>query len=319
MGDLPVTTGIAAQIVKTARHPAALGALAVLGALLATVLVPSGDAGSRGARGENPCHTKRGKKRLLCPDLRMRPPFDLHRDRVGGRPVLRAANSINSVGRGPAMLRGRRTGTRAMRAKQWIRRKSGGVRAARTGARLYFKSIPGQGPYWKWRNAAEFSLFRLNRDGDRIERVAVGKKMIYCLRDLEHTRPGLPRSPNSRRFPACSQDPGQRRVTLGTSVGWSDVYPYSYHEQYITLNRIPKTGCYAFQHKADPNHHMFELKETNNAASTVVRLTKRGRYRPGRCRGVRDKALPARQTTDDSQVSSGDNPEYPRSYQPDAP
>jgi hypothetical protein len=105
-------------------------------------------------------------------------------------------------------------------------------------------------------------------------------------------------------------------VTLGTSVGWSDVYPFSYPEQYIRLNHIPKSGCYSFVHKADPNHHMFELNEKNNAASTIVYLTKRGGYRPGRCRGVRDRALPWRQTTDDTQVSHGDDPEYPRSYQP---
>jgi hypothetical protein len=302
--------------VRTLSHPAVLAAPALLGALLAIVLVAPSDAGSLEKQKQNPCHTERGKKKLRCPDLRMRPPFDIQRDRVGGRPVLRAANSIDSVGKGPAMLRGHRSGARTMNAKQWIRKKGGGVRGANTGAHLAFKFIPGQGRYWKWRNAAKFSLFQLDRNGDRIKRVAVGAKMVYCLRDLEHTHPGLPRSPNHPQFPACSQDPGRQAVTVGTSVGWSDVYPYSYPEQYIRINRIPKRGCYSFVHKADPNHHMFELEEKNNAASTAVYLTKRGGYKPGRCRGMRDQALPARQATDDTQVSDADEPEYPRSYQP---
>jgi hypothetical protein len=300
---------------RTLRRPAALAALALLSALLTAVLAVPSDGGLRKGRADNPCHAPLAKK-IRCPDLRMRPPFDIRRDRVGGRPVLRAANSIDSVGKGPAMLRGHRSGPRTMNAKQWIRKRRGGVRGVNTGAHLAFKFIPGQGRYWKWRNAAKFSLFRLDRDGDRRGRVAVGAKMVYCLRDLEHTHPGLPRSPSSAQFPACSQDAGKQAVTLGTSVGWSDVYPFSYPEQYIRLNHIPKSGCYSFVHKADPNHHMFELNEKNNAASTIVYLTKRGGYRPGRCRGVRDRALPWRQTTDDTQVSHGDDPEYPRSYQP---
>jgi hypothetical protein len=303
--------------VKTLRHPAALLALALLGAILAALLAPAGDAGSQTKRVKNPCLGDR-QTNLLCPDLRMRPPFDIHHDRVGGRPVLRAANSIDSVGRGPATLRGNRSGSRSMTAKQWIKKKGGGIRAYNTGADLYFKAIPGQYRYWKWRNAAKFSLFQLNNNGDRVKSVANGAKLIYCLRDLEHTHPGLPRSPNHPHYPACSQDPNKQKVTVGTSVGWSDVYPYSYHEQYISLRHIPKNGCYAFQHKADPKKKMFEERERNNAASTVVYLTRRGGYKPNRCQGVRDRALPARQTTDDSQVSHGDDPEYPKSYDPDA-
>ena len=300
---------------RTLRHHSGPAALAILGAFVVFAMAPASDAGSRAARAKNPCHGPKADQ-LLCPDLRMRPPFDIERAKVGGKPVLRAANSINSVGRGPASLHGRRSGSRTMNAKQWIRKKGGGVRGVDTGARLFFKFIPGQGRYWKWRNAAKFQLFRLDRDGNRIKRVATGAKMIYCLRDLEHTHPGMRRSPNNPVYPACNQNPSKQAVTLGTSVGWSDVYPYSYYQQYISLRHIPKSGCYAFVHKADPNHHMFELKERNNAASTVVYLTKRGGYKPGRCRGVRDRALPARQTTDDSQVSDGDDPEYPRSYQP---
>jgi hypothetical protein len=284
-------------------------ALAVCAGLSACLgagsLIAATGAAEHGAAqaGANPC--KEHKRKLRCPDLRMRPPFDIHRDKVGGKPVLRAANSIDSVGEGPAELRGRRSGPREMNAHQQVRTRGGGWASFNTGAELYFKSIPGQGRYWKFRDAAHMSLWLLDGDGDRVRRVEVGPKQVYCLRDLFHTHPGISGSPDHRHYPSCSQDASRRRVTLGTSVGWSDVYPYTYHQQYVELNHIPKRGCYAYVHVADPDDGLNENRERNNAASTVVFLTPAGRYKPRRCRGVRDRALPARQTTDDSQVHSG--------------
>ncbi len=236
----------------------------------------------------------------------MRPPFALDRELVGGKPVLRAANSIDSVGRGPAELAGRRDGQFAMDAFQRIHQKGGGKVERRTKADLYFKAIPGQGRYWKFKDAAKFSLFLLDGRGERVRRVEVGPKQIYCLRDLEHTHPGLTGSPNHRVYPACSQDPSRRRVELGTSVGWSDVYPSTYHENWIELNDIPKRACYAFAHTADPKNGIHEKNEKNNQASTVVFLTPGGGYKPGRCQGVRDRGLKASQTADDTEVPTED-------------
>jgi Lysyl oxidase len=255
------------------------------------------------------------ERKLKCPDLRMRPPFSLDRERVGGKPVLRAANSIDSVGRGPAELAGRRSGQYSMNAFQRIHQRNGGTVSRETGANLYFKAIPGQGRYWKFKRAAKFSLWLLTGRGERVRRVEVGPKQIYCLRDLEHTHPGLTGSPDNRHYPACSQDPSRRRVTLGTSVGWSDVYPSTYHENWIELNDIPERGCYAFAHTADPDNGIFESNEKNNQASTVVFLTPGGGYKPGRCQGVRDQGLRASQTADDTEVPTED-PEPPYRVDP---
>jgi subtilase family serine protease len=98
-------------------------------------------------------------------------------------------------------------------------------------------------------------------------------------------------------------------VTLGTSVGWSDVYPSTYHENWIELDKVRENGCYAFVHIADPKNGIFELNEGNNEASTVVYLTKRGKYRPGRCGGVDDEALAPSQTANDLEVP-GDSGGY---------
>lgn len=286
--------------------PLARGAIVLAAAVAGLGLGGAAGAGAAAPHREkrdNPCLDRevRGERGLLCPDLRMRPPFDIELDRTpAGIPVLRAANSIDSVGDGPAELRGARTGRLSMDARQRVQRQGGGHATFETGARLTFKLIPEQGRYWKFRDAARFELWLLDGDGERKRRVEVGKKQIYCLRDLQHTHPKLSRSPKHRVYESCSQDREAERVKLGTSVGWSDVYPYSYHEQFVHVDRIPARGCYAYVHIADPRNGVFELDEENNEASTVVFLTERGRYLEGRCEGVRDRALAPSQTTDDS-------------------
>lgn len=273
---------------------------------------PNGDGSGDGGGKQNPCldRATREERGLLCPDLRMAPPYSIIADRSPrGKPILRAANSINSVGDGPAELRGTRTGSSSMKAVQRIHKSGGGRASFRTGAELAFKLIPGQGHYWKYRNAARFELWLLTKTGERKKRVDVGPKAIYCLRDLSLTQPELPNSPGSAVYPACSMERKRKHVTLGTSVGWSDVYPASYHEQWVDINHLPRRGCYAYVHIADPRNGILELDEENNEASTVVHLTERGRYLPGRCEGIQDEGLPAAQSTDDTQVG-GDAWEY---------
>jgi hypothetical protein len=59
-------------------------------------------------------------------------------------------------------------------------------------------------------------------------------------------------------------------VRLGTSVGWSDVYPASYHEQWVDVTGL--RGRFELVHIADPLDGVEELDETNNAAGVTVRL-----------------------------------------------
>jgi subtilase family serine protease len=80
-------------------------------------------------------------------------------------------------------------------------------------------------------------------------------------------------------LPGCSRNPNRRVVRLGTSVGWADVYPAGYHENYIDVTGL--RGCFAFRHRADPENHLVESDETNNVSRIFIRLPYRGR--PGRC------------------------------------
>jgi hypothetical protein len=218
---------------------------------------------------DNPC--ERPLLDLLCPDLRMSPPFGLRIDRHirRGRVFLRAANSINSRGDGPAELFGTRRSTYTATATQKIYRRGGGKLTVRTGARLGFKFIPGQGRYWKYANAARFEIWTVDGLLRPVRRIRTGPKVYYCLRDLKRTRP-MSGSPSRFVYPACSRKPRMRSVTLGTSVGWSDIYPATYYENWIDVTRL--RGTFAFVQIADPANGIWESNEDNNAGTTIVRL-----------------------------------------------
>jgi len=268
-------------------------------AFCAAALVLVAPAAQAARKPPNPCLDAVQRAQLRCPDLEMSKPFGLTADPFAwpGHVVLRAGNSIDSVGHGPAELFGVRDSRYGMRARQRIYRRGGGRIGISTGARLIFKAIPGQGSYWKFLYAAKFELFRRDDGGRRTGRVRRGPKVSYCLRDLDHSRPSLPRSPRGYRYPACNQSLSTRKVTLGTSVGWSDVYPPAYHEQWIDVTGL--RGCFDFVHTADPRNGIYESDERNNAGTVTVRLP----FRPGpqRCPGRRSS--PAPPPGDDAPVS----------------
>jgi Lysyl oxidase len=244
----------------------------VLAAVLATAA--AAPATSQ-AQGEDPCSGPQAHS-LLCPNLRIGPPTDLYVQGGGdGRQLLRATSDVRSRGRGPIELRGRRNGWRTMRTKQRIYRAGGGHIDVRSGATLRFTGVGSYygGFYWKVHQLARFELRRASPDGSLGEVVRVGPKLNYCLRDLERTRPGR-RSPRQRHYPGCNQNPYKGRVTLGTSVGWSDIYPADYDKQWIDVAGL--RGCFAFTMTVDPQHLLFESDEGDNTSQRLVRLPFRG-------------------------------------------
>jgi hypothetical protein len=247
----------------TASALAGLLAFAVLPAIANPQEAPPPDP--------NPCNGPM-KRELLCPDLQMSPPYDLRIDkhRKRGRVLLRAANSINSRGQGPAELFGTRHGKFTMRATQKIWMSDGKKFTVNTPAKLGFKSVPGQGHYWKYQDAASFQLWKVDGMLRPTKRVRTGPKIYYCLRDLAHTAPKLAGSPKRFHYPRCNQSAGIKHVTLGTSVGWSDQYPATYNEQWIDVTGL--RGVYAFVQVADPLNGIWESDEENNSAMTIVRL-----------------------------------------------
>lgn len=261
-----------------ARAAVSAVALVLLAALAAVLARPAGaqsggstPSASQPAAGQFPgagvCRPTRAP-RLRCPDLILRLPYQRYFRRAGGRLLYHAGNSIVNRGQGPAEVFGQRSGsTGPMTVTQRIygfdRRR---YDFASPGARIVFKYIPGQGPYWKFENAARFELWTINAQGGLGRMVRTGPKLVYCLRDL-NKRLFLPFTPPARVYPACSQDPNRRSVTLGTSVGWADEYPSPYYEQYIDLTGL--RGRFLFVQRVDPLNGIREANEANNVSPRV--------------------------------------------------
>jgi hypothetical protein len=264
--------------------------VAVRAAVLIALCCAAGLAGTALARpsqdpqppAENPCIGPKARE-LLCPDLVMRQPWGMYVERRAGRTLLHGGNSIDSIGKGPAELFGTRIGPRFMRARQRIYKRGGGKIGVATDGRLQFKFAHLSRFWWKFYNAARFELWRVDADGRRTKLVRTGPKVAYCLRDLVHTRPALPHSPRFPHYPACSTSSRAQHVTLGTSVGWSDVYPPSYPEQWIDVTGL--RGCFAYAHIADPNNRLYESNEDNNEAQLIIRLPFKPTSRREGCRG----------------------------------
>jgi hypothetical protein len=222
----------------------------------------------------NPCETPEARQ-LLCPNLKIGRPADIYLDRSGGRALLRATSDVKSRGKGPMELRGHRDGRHSMRVNQRIHRVGGGRLFLPTEAELHFTDVGAYfgGSYWKVHQLAGFTLRRVGPDGKVGPVVRTSPKLNYCLRDLERTRAGR-RSPPTRHYPGCNQDPYVDAVTLGTSVGWSDIYPADYDKQWIDVSGL--RGCFAYTMTVDPKQLLFESSERDNSARRLVRLPYRG-------------------------------------------
>ena len=236
-----------------------------LAAALALSLVAAGSADAR----VNPCDQARFRE-LRCPDLIMKRPSGLSLERYEGHLLLRSTSSIDSVGAGPIEITGTRYRSGYMHVRQRIYRADGRSILVDTGAQLQFKQIPGQGGYWKLRDAAQLEVWSVNAAGVQQRRLRMSPKLFYCLRDLRRTRPDRPGSPSKEVYPACNQNASIKQVRLGTSVGWSDIYPGGYYEQFVDVTGL--SGSFALVHVADPENHLFESDETNNASRVLVRL-----------------------------------------------
>ncbi len=283
---------------RRARSPflAALAstAIVVLAAVAPTAEMAAAQTGGvvPGGGKTNPCEGPEAAQ-LLCPDLTVGPAEDLYVElrRGGGEgappgggdyyargrgELLHAGNDIRSRGRGPMELRGRLFMPRWMRANQAIHRVGGGILVLRTKALLHFYDVGARwgGSYWKVHDPLSMEIWALDEQRRPLRRVRKGPKVFYCFRDLERTR-ALAGSPPRRVYPACSQDPRRQRVRLGTSVGWSDIYPAPYDRQWVNVSGL--RGCFAFVMRVDPYDHLYESNERNNRSTRIVRLP----YRPG--------------------------------------
>ena len=210
-----------------------------------------------------------------CPDLVVLEPSELEiLPSRTGRVRLGSRNRLVNRGAGPLSLIGSRLGRRTMTVRQRIFAVAGGFADHPLPATYFdFWRIPGQGSFWKLRDALRFELWTAGP----VERfVKYGRKTRFCMRDLREV-PGLP-GPRSRIYPACNQSSRARTVKMGISAGWQESYPAGYFEQYVDVTGL--RGCHALRHVADPLGRVLESDESNNVAQVRMLLPpRRGRVR----------------------------------------
>ncbi len=214
---------------------------------------------------------------LVCPNLRMAPPYDLRVRATGaGRRLLLMGNRLVNVGPGALEFRGTRVSDTEMDARQIVARVGNpfGRASLVTGAKLTWKYVDRRrGAYWKFANAARFELWSTDPvTGARAAVVRTGPKLDYCLRDL-FRRAGT--HTGDVTYGACSRKRYRRQVTLGISVDWADGYPRRYPENWIDVTGL--AGCFTILQRADPLNQIAEADEGDNTATRRVRLP----YRPG--------------------------------------
>ncbi len=210
----------------------------------------------------------------------MSPPSELHIDRttIPGRVLLRATSSVNNVGAGPIELRAHRSAGHRWVVYQAIYDRHGHAHLFRTQVRLVYKHIPGErygygnvgaASYWKVRHLATFQLWSVNRQLQLQHLVRTGPKVDYCLRDLVRTHPSA-RSPREAVYPGCSEEVQITHDLFGTSVGWSDVYPYGYPEQWINVTGLH--GRFAYVQTVNPRGLLCEESSADNTSETFISL-----------------------------------------------
>jgi hypothetical protein len=204
--------------------------------------------------------------------------FHLDTTTIPGRVLLRATSAIDNHGQGPLEVRGRRIRAHRWAVYQAIYDRKGRAHLFKTAAKLVYKYVPGErygygtvgaSSYWKFQHAAGFQLWSINRHRKAMRLVRTGPKVDYCLRDLFHTF-FSPRSPGSPVYPGCNQDPNIKSDVLGTSVGWTDAYPYEYPQQWIDVTGL--RGRFAYLQIADPDKLLVESNHNNDTSETYIDL-----------------------------------------------
>ena len=192
-------------------------------------------------------------KGLRCPDIVMDRPWGIYLDTVTkpGRALLRAGNAIESIGKGPGRAARRalqpRLHARAPAHLQARRRLDHGADRG-AGCASSSPTCRATGGSSTTRPASSSGRLDPPGSGARARCAPARRSPIACA--TSRTRPWLSGTPYCAHYPACSNNIGLRRDMLGTSVGWADVYPPDYPEQWIDVTGL--RGCFAYVHTADP-------------------------------------------------------------------
>jgi hypothetical protein len=210
----------------------------------------------------------------LRPDLDQRLPSDLRIRVSGTRFLLGFTSASDHIRLGPLSIVASRPNIAVptMRASQRVRIFGGSARTyPGIGVLRYTIAFPHE--HW---HLMDFQRYELRRASDHTL-VVRDRKSGFCLADhwaqVRGVVPGKPRRPVFKSN--CGQhEPRALAISEGTSVGYTDRYPAFVHGQNLDVTHVP-AGIYVLVHRTSSNLLLRELRYENNAASLLIRLTRR--------------------------------------------
>jgi hypothetical protein len=184
--------------------------------------------------------------------------WTIDRTSMPGHVLLRLTATEANAGAGPLEIRGgpvNPDGTQQVFQRiynddgTWSDRLAGNFTYHPTHNHIHFDDI------------AQYNLRARPADGSVGSVVAAGAKTSFCLIDIDHFNPSLPRSPVNGVYESCGN------VLQGISVGWADVYGSGLDGQWIDVTGVAN-GNYWLEDVLDPNNHLLQA----NLVSHVTRI-----------------------------------------------
>jgi hypothetical protein len=193
----------------------------------------------------------------------------------GDRYLLTFLSAVDNHGAGPLVLDASRAGRdeAAMSVRQLVARSDGSRRAYETPDRLRYVRSETHA-HW---HLVGFEHYELRTLGGRL--VAPDRKTGFCVGDRYETDSGetLPGEPRRAVWTQeCGRGQPQRLVlSQGLSPGFGDDYVPRLEGQYVDVTGVAP-GRYRLIHAVNVDRTLRESDYTNNAASVVVVLERRG-------------------------------------------
>jgi hypothetical protein len=118
--------------------------------------------------------------------------------------------------------------------------------------------------HWHFEEFERYDLRRVHST----KMLASSEKVSFCLLDT-FTIPNVPGRPDDPYYGPCNAD-----VTMGLSVGYSDLYSSGLPGQELDIRGLPN-GRYCLLMTADPGERVTEANESDNGRSTVIEIAGR--------------------------------------------
>lgn len=220
----------------------------------------------------------RGAATPLLPNLVTRPIVDVHIQKAVGTKLLRFSTIVGNRGPGPAELfpdvpdtsdcdhdgdpdNDRIASQRIFNDSNENGTFERGVDSAASTQVIGCFIFHPEHNHWHFEEFERYELRRIKSG----KVLASSEKVSFCLLDTG-TFGDILGTPSSPHYGPCNED-----VTMGLSVGWSDIYQSNLFGQELDVRGLP-AGRYCLAMVADPGGRVEESNETDNGRSTVVQI-----------------------------------------------